>query len=395
MAKITEYDRFMGAMYGSAIGDAFGYPLRDLSYEEICERFEKIGALELAVSEKTETALFSDATQMAFFTIDGIIWANIYEKAFENASVASYVFYSYQLWLYTQTKTVASQEYAWLFDKKENPNLSSLLRVKGLTRKRYNLETNIKALLDAHNNKFGRLNAPVNTNSDNGAVKRVTPVGLFYAQDEEMAFRMACDIGAITHSSPDGYLPCGVYAATIAGLVNGKEIKESVERALEILEDYKGHERTYNEVRDALDKALEKEADPQETVKEIGLGIEAVEALAIAIYCAVLHEGRYKFAIQLASNHDGDSSACACLTGGLLGAANGFKSIPKGWYKKLQYKNLIETLTDALYDSSPVSDDEDDEEEEEEKPVRKERVKEEKPASTQEKASDEPEEEEE
>ncbi len=369
MARVTEYDRFMGAMYGSAIGDAFGYPLRDLSYEEICARFEKIGALELAVSEKTETALFTDATQMALFTVDGIIWADIYDKAYENAAVASYVFYSYQLWLYTQTKTVAGQEYAWLFDKKENPNLSSLLRVKGLTRKRYNRDTNINALLDAHSNKFGRLNAPVNTNSDNGAVKRVTPVGLFYAQDEEMAFRMACDIGAITHSSPDGYLPCGVYAATIACLVNGKSIVQSVERALEILEDYKGHERTYNEVKDALDKAVKKEDDPQLTVKEIGQGIEAVEALAIAVYAAVLHEKRYKFAIQLAANHDGDSAACACLTGGLLGASGGFKAIPKSWYKKLQYKNLIETLTDALYENSLVSADE-EEEEDDEKPVK-------------------------
>lgn len=356
MSQITALERFKGAMYGSAIGDAFGYPLQRLSYEEICERFEKIGALDLAVSAKTNAALFTDATQMALFTVDGIVWANIYEKAYDNAALASYVFYSYQLWLYTQTRTVAGKEYAWLFDKTQNPNLSSLLKIKGLSRKRYLLETNLKALLSAHNDKFGRLNSPVNTYDDNCAVKRVTPVGLFYGEDEEMAFRMACDIGAITHSNPDGYLPCGVYAAIVARLLKGKTLESAVTCALKILQEYNGFERTYNEVATALERAQDGESDPQETVAELGQGYAATEALAIAVYCAVLHQSNFEFAIELAANHDGDSASCAAITGGILGAYYGVDGIPAKWYKKLQYKSLIGSVTEVMYKASEFAE---------------------------------------
>ena len=41
MNKSEKYmDKFEGAIMGSAIGDAFGYPLMKLSFDEICGTFE-------------------------------------------------------------------------------------------------------------------------------------------------------------------------------------------------------------------------------------------------------------------------------------------------------------------------------------------------------------------
>ena len=358
--EITTEERFKGAMLGSAIGDAFGYPLTKLTYRQICERFEDLGALELAISAKAGAALFTDATQMALFTADGIIWAADDEKAYDNNACAGYVFYSYQLWLYTQTKTVAGKEYGWLFDKEQNPGLSPLVKMKGLSKKRYVNDTNITALLAAKNNNYGRLTSPVNQNTDNGALKRTTPVGLFYAADSEMAFRMGCDFGALTHSHPDGYLPCGVYAAMVAELTRGHEPEHALEKAMDILQQYPSSARIFNALVTAREMAENEDLDPQEAVSRLGNGTDAAECLAISVLCFLIHRGNYKFAIELAANQDGDSSACAAVTGGLMGAYYGERDLPGGWLKKIQYRKLLTNMAEQLFDAAETEFEEDE-----------------------------------
>lgn len=353
-------DKFEGAIIGCALGDAFGYPLMGLSFDEICGTFEKCGARELAVSRKTKTALFTEATQMTLFTADGILWANNEHSAYENASVATYVFYSYQLWLYMQTKTIADREYEWLFDKAKNPNMSSLLKSKGLGKDRRLNDVNIDALLDVKGKAFGTLSKKLNDNTDCGAVKRVAPAGLFYGQNSDMAFRMACDIGAITHSHPDGYLPCGVYAAIVAELLGDKPLDDAVNEAMALLASYPDNQNTYNALQKAVDLANDEDTAPLEGLEELGDGLSAISALAIAVYSAILHQTGFKNAVALAANHDGDSAACASITGGILGAWYGLKRLPKDWGRKVQYRTLLETVADVLYQGSGFAEEDGD-----------------------------------
>ena len=365
MSKADNFmDKFEGALIGSAVGDAFGYPLMALTYAEICQKFEKKGALELAVSRKTNTALFTEATQMALFTADGIIWANSVYVSSENSAVANYVFYSYQMWLYMQTRSIAGSEYEWLFNKEQNPNMSSLLRSKGLGKNRRINDSNINALFDARNSVFGTLSRRVNDNTDAGAVKRVLPVGLFYGKNSDMAFRIGCDVGAITHSAPDGYLPCGVYAAIVSELLRGKNVDDAVNEAMALLAAYPDNENTYSALQKAVDLANDDDVEPREGLDELGDGFSAVSCLAIAVYSAILHQTNYKFAVALAANHDGDSSACGAIAGGILGAWYGLKKLPKEWTKKVQYRNLLETVADVLYDNSEFQESEDDDDDE-------------------------------
>ena len=371
MAKIEVInDRFTGCMLGAAVGDAFGYPLEGMEYEDMCDRFDHIGAIDLAVSKKSGTALFTDDTQMTLFTADGILWADMMGGKNGDIDYAEYVFYAYQFWLYTQTKTVAGKEYAWLFDQSKMRYKTQLLKRKGLYKKRNPSENNIAALLAARNNNYGTPSNIVNNNSDNGGMKRVAPAGLYFCEDTAIAFRMGCEFAAITHGAPSGYLAGGCYAAIIAEIIRGAEVRTAVERAMDIIIEIKCGEERYNALKKAIELVDNEEVAPLDAVKQLGTGRSAAEALAIGAFCAMLHRDNFRFAIELAANHDGSSDTCASICGAILGAYYGEAALPKNWLKKLQYHDLIQHMGDRLYDASGVmekfADNEEDEEEEEE-----------------------------
>lgn len=355
--KSIYYDRFSGAIKGSILGDCYGYPLNSLDYEKICDRFEPLGALEMAVSKKSGNALFTDATQLSMFTAEGLLMAMDASAHAEPEMCTTYVFYAYQLWLYTQTKGVAGKEYAWLFDKRTNHFHSKLLKAKGIFKKRAVRPTNLEALARAKNNKFGTIAAPVNENIDCDGVKRCACVGAFFAYNIELAFRMGCEIAAITHSHPDGYLPAGFYSAVIAGVIGNLEVYQAIEKAKTILQDYYGFENTLIAVNNAIALVADESFEPLAAVRRLGLGKTACEALSIAVFCSLLHAGNFKNAIQLAANQDGESSVCASITGGILGAYYGEKNLPNGWLKKMQYKNLFAVIIEDLYNVSVLETD--------------------------------------
>jgi len=353
--ELSYYERFIGAFTGYAVGDAFGYPCRDLSYKELCRRFEKTGCLRLPINGASDAALFTDNTQMTLFTADGIMWAAS-QNAPDGVNYAEYVFYAYQCWLYTQTKMIAGKEYAWIFDKTANPYRSKLIKTKGLYKKRFSSTVNVDALLEASNLNYGKIGAPLNRNADNGGMKRVMPAGLFFNYDTLLAFRAGADFSAITHGYPTAYLAGGCYSAIIAELINGARIDDAAEKALAILKSYKNHEECAQTLETVRDLLADASVPPLEAVSEIGDGARANEALGIALFCASLHEDSFENAIRLAVNHDGESDVCGALCGGLLGAYHGARFVPKKWVKKLSYLRLIEDTAIDLVEQSYFND---------------------------------------
>jgi len=346
--EISARERYEGALLGFAIGDAFGYPVRNMEYSEICQRFEKHGCLELAVSKQTNTALFTDATQMTLFTADGIVWADREARGGE-INYTTYVFYAYQFWLFTQTNTIAGKEYAWLFDREKNRRQCRLLRAKGLYKNRYPDRITMDALLSARDNQYGRLINKINNNGDNGGLKRVLPAGLYFNYDAETAFRAGADFAAISHTAPAGYLSAGCYSAIIAELMNGESLENAINIALRILKEYEGHELVLTAIEAALELIKDESVSPRTAINRLGEGKNAEDALAIALFCASVHSEDFANAIRLAVNHDGESDVCAALCGGLFGAYRGADAIPKRWLKKIQYYNLIMDVTEELF----------------------------------------------
>ncbi len=70
MSRIQDY--FRGCLMGGAIGDALGWPVELLQYDQIMSRFGDCGIQDLVLSS-TGKAEITDDIQMTLFTAEGIL----------------------------------------------------------------------------------------------------------------------------------------------------------------------------------------------------------------------------------------------------------------------------------------------------------------------------------
>ena len=104
---------------------------------------------------------------------------------------------------------------------------------------------------------------------------------------------------------------------------------------------------TVEALQQALDASALMEPSP-EGVEALGEGWIAEEALAIAVYAALVHENDIKAALLLAVNHGGDSDSTGAITGNLLGAARGLVGTPNEWVTANEVTALVAAATEAL-----------------------------------------------
>jgi ADP-ribosylglycohydrolase len=173
-----------------------------------------------------------------------------------------------------------------------------------------------------------------------GGVMRVAPVGLI-ASDP---FALGCEVAALTHGHPSGFLAAGAFAVAISAVTRGTPLGEAVAVARgSVAGDPEGRE-----VVRAIDRALlaasAGRATP-ETVETLGGGWVAEEALSIAFYCALV-ESDPRRALLLAVNHSGDSDSTGAILGQLLGAAHGGRAVPAEWAAALEGREVVERVAE-------------------------------------------------
>lgn len=337
-------ERFKACLLGGAIGDALGYPVEFMSLEQIRERYGPEGITKFTLDKYTKKALVSDDTQMTLFTADGIVRG--YERCSERgigSFVGSGVYPAYIRWLYTQTGRLDHEQ--WLRPERGlgDGGRRWILDVEELHARRAPGLTCLSAL---ESGKVGTMEEPLNDSKGCGGVMRVAPVGLFLYNDPEYAFRTGCEVAALTHGHPTGYLAAGALALMIAELLNGNTMEGSASSAMQELAKWKQSEETLKAMEHALELAGSSLA-VEEAITRLGEGWIAEEALAIALYSA-LREEEFTQALAVSVNHNGDSDSTGAICGNLLGARDGMAVIPEAWLSQLEMKDFIEEISDTL-----------------------------------------------
>ncbi|MGI5488335.1 ADP-ribosylglycohydrolase family protein [Microtetraspora malaysiensis] len=333
-------DRVRGCLLGGAIGDAIGAPVEFDSIAAIRRVHGAAGVTDLVHDWRGARGLITDDTQMTLFTVEGLIRAHLRTRGRGvGGAEVTVVRNAYLRWLDTQShrlppppdglvRTGRLREEAWLYSRRAPGN----------------------ACLSGLRSELGPLAAPgmpgpVNPGSKGcGTVMRSAPFGLA-AADAGRAFRLAAECAQITHGHPTGYLAAGACAALVFFLVRDAPLERAVDSTLDLLGTHPGHGETTAALRAAV--ALAAKGDPSpEAVESLGGAWIAEEALAIAVYCALVGGEDVERALLLAVNHSGDSDSTGAICGNLLGARYGEAVLPRHWLSRLEGRDSISRLAD-------------------------------------------------
>jgi ADP-ribosylglycohydrolase len=316
---------FRGCLLGGATGDAKAYGIREKGKD-----------------------LISDNTQMTLFTVDGLVWAD--DRAIHRG-VYAYIpclFYSYQKWYYTQTGNLADKNYSFILK-------GEILDWEELFARRGSGETSMTALAGSIKNGYGTIKNRVNSSKGCGSVMRVAPIGLYFWKNEEMAFRIGAESGALTHGHIDAILPAGYYAAFIANLIAGNALPDAAEKALRMLRTHEGHEDSAACIERAITLAENGKSVPK-AMDAIGRGYTAEEAAALAVFLCLRFRDDFDGAILAATTFRGNTDSIAPIVGNALGACYGHSIIPQKWLKSLELYDLITHGSDLLLECIDLED---------------------------------------
>jgi ADP-ribosylglycohydrolase len=331
--------RIRGCLLGGAVGDALGAPIEFHDLAAIV-RAHGPGGLREFVPAYGRTGAITDDTQMTLFTVEGLIRAHVRRVERGICHPPGVVHHAYFRWFATQrVKTVVHDVEAFL----ETPGPDGwLVGHRALWSRRAPGNTCLSAL-SVTPQQYGRPAA--NDSKGAGGIMRIAPVGLVYPVGD--AFEAGGGIAALTHGHPTGILASACFAELIAQIVAGRSLHEAIEAARAPL----GSAAEAGEVTTAIDRALSLAARAPVpsigVVEELGGGWIAEEALAIALYCALVSKD-FEDAIVLAVNHGGDSDTTGTLVGHLLGALFGDSVIPARWLEPLELRDVIEELAEDL-----------------------------------------------
>jgi len=337
----TVQGRFLGCLLGGAVGDALGAPVEFMSRTEILRRFGPNGITNYAPAFGG-LGTITDDTQMTLFTAEGLIrgWVRGCFKGITTYSGVTA--HAYLRWLQTQGERTTcdidfgADEPGWLIQQRQ------------LHSRRAPGNTCLSAL-----RAMRSLGEPARNDSKGcGGVMRVAPVGLFtwrlrpHASPQD-AFRLGVELAALTHGHPTGALTGGVLAVLILAMTDGASLPEALAASKAILRAERSHEETLRAIEMAESLAVSRLPNA-EAIARLGRGWIAEEALAIAIYCALVARN-FRHGVILAVNHDGDSDSTGAIAGNLLGAMHGVKAIPTEWLEPLELRDVITELAADLY----------------------------------------------
>jgi ADP-ribosylglycohydrolase len=330
-------ERFSGCLLGGAVGDALGAPVEFMNLCEIRDRFG-IDGIQDFVPAYGRRGSITDDTQMTLFTAEGMIRSAMRILDRGLCATETVTGRAYHRWLITQGERSPVQDSltewpGWLFGHEE------------LHKRRAPGNTCLSALRNAPD-----VDHPAENDSKGcGAVMRMAPVGLMgerlgWSYEETM--RTGSRLGHLTHGHPSGYLSAGAFAVIVQALLRGVSLPEVAQVALDTLRGHEGH----LEVSEALHRALalSTSATPSDkAIRTLGAGWVGEEALAIALYCALVASD-LRTGVIMAVNIDGDSDSTGAIAGNLLGTMYGIKAIPSRWSEGVELREVPDSAVRAI-----------------------------------------------
>ena len=338
--RVILNDLICGCIMGGAIGDAFGYPVEFMKYDEIRQKYGENGIEKLDVSNGF--AQISDDTQMTLYTANAVIREKTKRLLDGSSSGLEHYFRrAYGNWYSAQSADgdkllKVPEKLCWIY----NIDAFRAVRAPGNT------------CIEALSGKGGS-----NDSKGCGGLMRVAPIGCFYGALGKPydAARVGWENAKLTHGHTLGCIPAAFLSCLIAKIIayklsdDFKTLVVLIKETQEIIKKMFGGKDHYDEFEKLINKSIEygllRKNNPADVdvIKTLGEGWTAEETLAIAIYSALQYPIDLDRAVMCAINHDGDSDSTGSVTGNIVGAYIGLiKSDVKGdYFTKIEAYDVI------------------------------------------------------
>jgi poly(ADP-ribose) glycohydrolase ARH3 len=185
----------------------------------------------------------------------------------------------------------------------------------------------------------------------NGAAMRIAPLGLFFHRAPDL-YAQACLSAQVTHAHPVGMDGAAVQAYAVAQAADqdpgiGFPLGSFMERLIHFA-------RTPEiQVKMKMVKQLITEGvDTMSAARRLGQTVAVHESMPFAVYCFLCHTDSFKECLFAAVLHGGDRDTLGAMACAISGAYLGVEAIPSSWRGKLENRGHIERLAADLLQSS-------------------------------------------
>jgi ADP-ribosylglycohydrolase len=325
-------ERIHGCLAAIAVGDALGYPVHELSQDEISRRFD--GPLrsfhppvpDNPYHENMCAGQVTDDTIMTLLVAEALIEAG-------GPMDAAYFGKRYAEWARSTT--------IWQTSPMFGPTTKDRL---------------VRLLAGEDPMEVGTSGTRSTDGATNGAAMRIAPVGLIHPGDTEGAVRLSIQVSLPTHGTQVAVSAAAAVAAGVAaGLAEHADVFSVADAAIRGAREGKRLSRGVTRDVPAPDVAHRIETgitaalaptDIYESCRRItdavGNGMAAYETVPAAVSLFVAARGDPETAVLAGANIGGDTDTIASIAGGLAGALRGIAGVPRGLYRKVEEVNGLD-----------------------------------------------------
>ncbi|WP_421082905.1 ADP-ribosylglycohydrolase family protein [Rothia nasimurium] len=352
-----------GCLYGTALGDALGYPVETLTRAQMFETFGCDSPQELIAALASQPLKISDDTQLTLATLDGLTEVLEWNNEGQAADELACIWLAYLRW-YTGTGHPAPETAPFSLPRP----LDSL---EVMRQQRGPGKATLAALAEGEMQFISK-----NVNPEalgTGALMRSAPFGYLPVEDDATVIKLSAHAAALTHGHPEAIISASAYALLIRYLLGSHEttlaspLRTAVEQVLIWLAGVKDSqalpgtgELTAEALRNAL-QISETKAPASEAQIHFGNLVLAPDCLGYALYLALTAETNLEAgadtsapdllmsALADALAVDGDSDSIAALVGSMLGALGTEAVLPQALLTHLDAQDALDLVEAAWF----------------------------------------------
>ncbi len=306
MQNAPDFDRYLGAMFGLAVGDALGTTLEF----KPPGTFDPIDDMVGGGPFRLEPGEWTDDTSMAMCLAESLLARQGFDEVDQMDR--------YRQWYRAGYWSCRDE----CFD----------------------IGTTVRAAVELYEQTHnGYCGSNEKHTAGNGSLMRLAPIPLYFARTPREAIDRARDSSRTTHGVDPCLDACRYYASLILGALNNVDKTTLLSGNYAVVEGLWENEPLCEEIAEIAAGSFKRKQPPE--IRGSGYVVQSLEAALWAFH----QSDNFRDGALKAVNLGDDADTTGAIYGQLAGAYYGYFEIPDEWSSKIAWEKQIRRLTQHLY----------------------------------------------